>query len=126
MSRVKKSFGVGGTLLTSQNAGGLAPLLRSHEGLRVSVVDGAFTGVQIAVSGITTSDQLLAAIEFAAGVPTIRTGNFEILSNGFIQGDLDTSGDKLVVVWRDQDGEVGTTATAGTTETTTTTTAPPE
>lgn len=122
MGRIKHGFGVGGALLTDQTADGLAALLRSHEGLRFSVVSGAFTGVQIALTGITTSDQLIAVIEFASGVPTARTGNFEILSNGFIQGDLDTSGDYLLVIWRDADGEIGSTATAGSTETTTTTT----
>jgi hypothetical protein len=93
--------------------------------LRIDTVNGAANGSSIAVSGITTNDQLLSVVEFASGVPSDRSEYFAIEKDGYIQGSYDTTGDKLVITWRDADGEVGTTSTSAGTETTTTTTTAP-
>jgi len=68
---------------------------------QVATVAGAGADTNIAVSGITVNDKLLAVIEIATstGIPTDRTGTTSITSAGNIQCTVSTSSDKLIVLW---------------------------
>jgi hypothetical protein len=80
-------------------------------GLHVDVVAGAASGVNIAVAGIDTTDQLVAVLQFDLAVDTGSgaTGNkvqnvtkpaATIFNTGNIRlTSVDATGDVLVVVW---------------------------
>lgn len=66
---------------------------------KTEVLAGAAADTDIAVTGIEVGDAIGSAIEFAAGVPTDRTGSVAVTSNGNIQCSVDTTGDTLIVEW---------------------------
>lgn len=94
----------------------LVAAIQELQRLKFSVVSGASNAANIAVSGITTQDTLVAVLRFdvAADTGTSATGNkvqavggllseASITSNGNVQlSTTDTTGDTLVVVWFDK------------------------
>lgn len=70
------------------------------QALQTATVAGAAAATNIAISGITTQDTIESVVEFAAGVPTDRTAEASITSDGNIQlSTTDTTGDVLLVRW---------------------------
>lgn len=77
---------------------------KKMSGLRFTQAAGAAALRNIRVPGITTSDVLLAVLELAvtSGVPTDRTSEASISSNGNIQlSTTSTATDQLIVIWQD-------------------------
>lgn len=72
------------------------------QGLRFSVVTGAGAATPIALTGILTTDTIVAAIMSAAGVLSNRV-DFSIPSNGNVQFAGATSGNTVLVVWFNKD-----------------------
>lgn len=65
-------------------------------------VSGAAVDTNIAVSGITTAQEIVSVTRFNSGVPSDVTSEASITSNGNIQLDTtNTTGNTLKVVWRD-------------------------
>jgi len=71
--------------------------------LNFAVVAGALASTNIAVTGITTDDTIIACQESAqtSSAPTNRTSTTSITSNGYIQCTDATDNDKLLVLWHD-------------------------
>lgn len=74
---------------------------RKYCKLGSALVDGAAADTNIAVTGIKMTDELYMVIEFATSTndPTERTATCSITSAGNIQCTVDTSSDKLQVLW---------------------------
>lgn len=89
-------------------ADSLYNILKELQGLKVSVVAGTTANTDITVSGISTSDTILAVLELVgAGVDVTdiqdETGNASITAANTIQISTDTSGSKLIVLWYDKE-----------------------
>lgn len=73
--------------------------------IKVNVLNGAAANTNIAVSGISTEDTIIACLEFAtaAAIATLtdRTSTTSITSDGNIQCTVDTSSDALLLIWHD-------------------------
>jgi hypothetical protein len=71
--------------------------------LQFSLVAGTTASTNIAITGITTSDELLFVLHLstAASIATALddTANCSITSAGNIQSATDTSNDQLLVIW---------------------------
>lgn len=88
---------------------GIIDILRELQGLKFAVVTGATAATNIAVSGITTADTLVAVIGIDGDNATLSltvvpyTTEASITSNGNIQLSLsNTSTYRLVVIWFDK------------------------
>lgn len=88
--------------LALDEASDLIAAITELQGLRVDVVAGAGANTNIPITGILTTDTLLAVLMFAAGVPTKRS-DASITSNGNIQVVGATTGNVLVVFWFNKD-----------------------
>jgi len=71
--------------------------------LKSATVAGTTADTNMAISGIVTDDVLVMVIEIATttGIPTDRTATTSITSDGNIQCTVDTSSDKLIVLYHD-------------------------
>jgi len=71
--------------------------------IKSAAVAGASANTNMAITGITTDDVLISVIEIATstGIPTDRTSTTSITSAGNIQCTVDTSSDKLIVLYHD-------------------------
>lgn len=69
--------------------------------LKVAVVAGATVGGTAAVTGITTEDEIVAALNFASGVPTDVISQVSISADGVVSFSTSNSGDKVVILWYD-------------------------
>ena len=69
--------------------------------LKVAVVAGATVGGTAAITGITTEDQILAAINVASGVPTDVISQVSISAAGVVSFSTSNSGDKVIIIWYD-------------------------
>ncbi len=78
---------------------------KSAFNLKVDLVDGTTADTNIAITGITTDDELIFVGHFStkASVATLvdDTANCSITSDGNIQSGTDTSSDLLQVFWVD-------------------------
>lgn len=73
--------------------------IRQLQGLKTATVAGALAATNIALAGAKTTDHIVSVIEYAAGVPTDRTAEASIPTDGNLQlSTTDTSGDTLVVM----------------------------
>lgn len=84
--------------------GSLYNVLRELQGLSVTVVNGAGANTNMAVTGIVTTDTLLAVLEFTISAGNLtgindRTSTSSITSAGNIQCTQSTSGSRVVVLW---------------------------
>lgn len=97
-------------VLTPAALSGLAPdeatdlisAIIELQGTKFTVVTGAGAATPIALAGILTTDTILAAIMFAAGVPSNRV-DFSIPSNGNVQFVGATTGNTVLVIWANKD-----------------------
>lgn len=93
--------------LPSPTAANLKAALGEMQRLKSAVVDGAADAVDIAVSGIATTDTLVAVTRFEISTGNVVdvsdvTGEAAITSAGNIQLDTtDTTGDRLQVLYFD-------------------------
>lgn len=84
--------------------GSLYNVLRELQGLSFTVVNGANADTNIAVSGIVTTDTLLAVLEFTISGGNLnginnKTSTSSITSAGNIQCTDSTATSRLIVVW---------------------------
>ncbi len=81
----------------------MAKMAKAKKGFKqgFALVDGAGASTNIAVTGITTADELQLVLEVATSTndPTDRTATSSITSNGNIQCTDATTSDKLLVIW---------------------------
>ena len=65
------------------------------------IVDGATTGADITVTGITPADPIILCLEFAqtSNDPTLRTAVCS--ENGKVRTTVATDNDKLLLLWLD-------------------------
>ena|ERR1044072_8472824 len=88
--------------------GSLYNILKELQGLKINVVAGAGANTNIAVTGIVTTDTLLAVLQFepddgtSSTMITNRTGTTSITSAGNIQCTVSTASKQLLVVWYDK------------------------
>ncbi len=70
---------------------------------KFAVVSGAGANTNIAVSGITTEDELVFVLELSQtdNNPTDRTSTTSITSDGYVQCTTATDNDKLLILWND-------------------------
>jgi hypothetical protein len=73
--------------------------------IKVNVLAGTTASTNIAVTGISTEDTIIACLEFAtaAAIATLtdRTSTTSITSAGNIQCTVDTTSDALLLIWLD-------------------------
>jgi len=79
----------------------------SNAGLHFQMISGGGAAAALAVTGITTDDELCMVLETAASsnIPTDRTREAYISADGYIKVATATTGDKLWVIWHEA-GEV--------------------
>lgn len=84
--------------------GSIHNLIKELQGLSVTVVNGANANTNIAVSGIVTTDTLLAVLEFTISGGNLnginnKTSTSSITSAGNIQCTDSTATSRLIVLW---------------------------
>lgn len=84
--------------------GSLYNVIKELQGLSVTVVNGANANTNMAVSGIVTTDTLLAVLEFTISGGNLtgindRTSTSSITSAGNIQCTQSTATSRVVVLW---------------------------
>lgn len=92
-------LGHGGAGFQGTGAGSAARMLKELQGLRQVVLAGAAANANIPVAGIKTTDTIVSAIEYEAGVPVDRTSVTSITSAGNIQINNATTGNAVVLMY---------------------------
>lgn len=92
-------LGHGGTGFQGTGSGSAARMIKELQGLRQVVLAGAAANADIAVAGIKTTDTILSAIEFEAGVPVDRTSVTAIASAGNVQINNATTGNAVILTY---------------------------
>lgn len=72
--------------------------------LKFALVAGKTAATNIAVTGITTDDTIIFAIEHGATAGmTDQTANMSISADGYVQCSTGTSGYYIAILWQDND-----------------------
>lgn len=106
LETIAPNFGRGGAKIAYQGPGGLKAIVTELQGLSFSLVDGASSNTEIAVSGITTSD----TIKFVLGLDPDNstsanqvmdfTSAFAISADGKVKAASQaTNGYDLLFIW---------------------------
>lgn len=77
--------------------GALHDVLVELQGLSFTVVDGAAANTSMVLAGIAADDTIVAAVMFAAGVPSIIP--MTVFSAGNVRSTTVTTGNKVLVAW---------------------------
>lgn len=94
LTNIGTQFGKGGTGLTD---GTLANVLKELQSRRDVVLNGAAANTNIAVAGIKTTDTIVSAIAYNAGVPEDILSTMSITSAGNVQSNAVQTGKKIVM-----------------------------
>ena len=112
LENIAFNFGRGQAYLAGQLPGSTYALLRELQGLRIAVVDGAATGTDITLTGLASGDTIVGAIRFNFDAGDVDQLNInDILSDTYLEEEpetisfgVNTTGDKVLVVWFDKVG----------------------
>ncbi len=90
------SLGHGGNGFQGTGTGSAAKMIKELQGLTIEAVAGAGADTDIAVTGIDTTDTLVAVINVTDGD---NPAGISVTSTGNIQSTETTAGDTLTVYW---------------------------